>query len=29
VGGHYAEQAYGFAYMKALKNRALADAHSA
>ena len=22
VGGHYAEQAYGFAYMKALKNRA-------
>ena len=26
VGGHYAEQAYGFAYMKALMNRALAEA---
>jgi mannonate dehydratase len=25
VGGHYPEQAYGFAYMKALKNRALAE----
>jgi mannonate dehydratase len=22
IGGHYAEQAYGFAYMKALKDRA-------
>jgi mannonate dehydratase len=26
VGGHNPEQAYGFAYMKALKNRALAEA---
>ena len=26
VGGHYPEQAYGFAYMKALMNRALAEA---
>jgi mannonate dehydratase len=26
VGGHYPEQAYGFAYMKALKNRAEAEA---
>jgi mannonate dehydratase len=26
VGGHYPEQAYGFAYMKALKNRAQAEA---
>ncbi len=26
VGDHYAEQAYGFAYMKALKNRANAEA---
>ena len=26
VGTHYAEQAYGFAYMKALKNRANAEA---
>src|ERR1700736_3089505 len=26
VGGHYAEQAYGFAYMKALLNRANAEA---
>ncbi|HEV2273926.1 MAG TPA: mannonate dehydratase [Acidobacteriaceae bacterium] len=26
VGDHYAEQAYGFAYMKALKNRAEAEA---
>jgi mannonate dehydratase len=26
VGGHYPEQAYGFAYMKALKNRAEAKA---
>jgi mannonate dehydratase len=26
VGGHYPEQAYGFAYMKALKNRAIAEA---
>lgn len=26
VGGHYPEQAYGFAYMKALKNRAVAEA---
>ena len=25
VGGHYPEQAYGFAYMKALKNRAQAE----
>jgi mannonate dehydratase len=25
VGGHYPEQAYGFAYMKALKNRAIAE----
>ena len=25
VGGHYPEQAYGFAYMKALKNRAVAE----
>src|SRR6202522_971022 len=25
VGDHYAEQAYGFAYMKALRNRALAE----
>ena len=25
VGGHYPEQAYGFAYMKALLNRALAE----
>ncbi|MEO8737400.1 MAG: mannonate dehydratase [Edaphobacter sp.] len=25
VGGHYPEQAYGFAYMKALKNRAEAE----
>jgi mannonate dehydratase len=25
VGGHYTEQAYGFAYMKALMNRALAE----
>ncbi len=25
VGGHYPEQAYGFAYMKALMNRALAE----
>jgi mannonate dehydratase len=24
-GGHYAEQAYGFAYMKALLNRANAE----
>ena len=28
VGGHYAEQAYGFAYMKALKARAEAKAES-
>jgi mannonate dehydratase len=26
VGGHFPEQAYGFAYMKALKNRAVAEA---
>jgi mannonate dehydratase len=26
IGGHFAEQAYGFAYMKALKNRAEAEA---
>ena len=26
VGDHYAEQSYGFAYMKALKNRAIAEA---
>jgi mannonate dehydratase len=26
VGDHYAEQSYGFAYMKALRNRALAEA---
>jgi mannonate dehydratase len=26
VGGHYPEQAYGFAYMKALRNRAVAEA---
>ena len=26
TGGHYAEQAYGFAYMKALKSRAEARA---
>ena len=26
TGGHYAEQSYGFAYMKALKNRAVAEA---
>jgi mannonate dehydratase len=26
VGGHFPEQAYGFAYMKALKNRAQAEA---
>jgi mannonate dehydratase len=25
IGGHYPEQAYGFAYMKALMNRALAE----
>lgn len=25
-GGHYPKQAYGFAYMKALKNRSLAEA---
>ena len=25
IGGHYPEQAYGFAYMKALKNRAIAE----
>ena len=25
VGDHYAEQAYGFAYMKALRNRAIAE----
>ncbi|HWD97534.1 MAG TPA: mannonate dehydratase [Bryobacteraceae bacterium] len=29
TGGHYAEQAYGFAYMKALFNRANAEAKSA
>jgi mannonate dehydratase len=28
VGGHFTEQAYGFAYMKALKNRAEAEARS-
>jgi mannonate dehydratase len=28
VGGHFTEQAYGFAYMKALKNRAEAEATS-
>lgn len=28
VGSHYAEQAYGFAYMKALYNRAQAEARS-
>jgi mannonate dehydratase len=28
VGGHYPEQAYGFAYMKALKNRAVAEAET-
>ena len=28
VGGHYAEQAYGFAYMKALFARANAEAHA-
>jgi mannonate dehydratase len=25
VGGHYRDQAYGFAYMKAFKNRAIAE----
>jgi len=25
TGGHYAEQSYGFAYMKALKNRASSE----
>jgi len=29
TGGHYAEQAYGFAYMKALFNRANAEARQA
>ena len=29
VGGHYPEQAYGFAYMKALKNRAVAEGRRA
>ncbi len=28
VGGHFTEQAYGFAYMKALKNRAEAEARA-
>lgn len=28
VGGRYPEQAYGFAYMKALKNRAEAEART-
>ena len=28
VGGHYPEQAYGFAYMKALKNRAIAESET-
>ena len=28
VGGHHAEQSYGFAYMKALKNRAVAEVAS-
>jgi mannonate dehydratase len=28
VGGRYPEQAYGFAYMKALKNRALAESRA-